>query len=372
MSCKKNILLFAFFSEVTGVFDSPPLKNNMVYAMQCRFILQTLINHEDFHEFREKLDRIRAIRAVDIFAPLAEDKQEKKVIEETNGEDTRESNLVTSTLEEYEAEISSLNRKICDRSLSMTEDELQDECHKIQKYIDYVESHSSIRCHFNIQHQRNKWKQEKDYNNQQLSDPEKQITDIRDYYWSIRECDKELKRDIQSFIKDIARKTVRDVVEKREKLLGLILQYDKKTSSDESLKYEKCKNALQEINDCLPELYYMHVKFRSEPFVEHCVEFWKALDSGDTASLKSSWIYMCQRLYYLFKNHMYDKYYLTKEIFRRFANTSNNDTWQEIGDLLENMPKHEDEYYNIDTTIWFVRCQSNAANQPHLGTPSHT
>ena len=359
---QKSLLLFAFFGEVAGVFHFRLEKNDMLYLISCEKTLQRLMNQEDFYKFKEKLEKIQAIRSKDIFAPPTNDKQEKKVTEETK-----------STLEQYEAETSNLNQKIYDESLTLTEDELQDECHKIQEYIDYIESHSSKRCHFNIQHARDQWKQKKDYNNQQLSEPEKQITRIRDYYWSIRECDKELKRDIQSFIKDIASKTLPDVVEKRKKIFALILQYKDKASSDESLKYKNCETALQEINDRLPQLYITYVKFQSEPFVEYCVEFWKALDSGDTASLKRSWNDMCQRLYYLFANGMYEHVELTKAIMRPFANTSKRThIWLEIYDLLEKMPKHQDKYYKIDQTKWFVRCQENAANQSHLGTRSHT
>ena len=112
----------------------------------------------------------------------------------------------TPTFEKFKIERRQLLEQIFDDSVTMTEDELQDKCQKLQKDVLYIESYLHKDCNFDIQFIRDRWKQCHDYDNHQLSEPEKRITKIRDYYWSIRECDKELKRDIQSFIQNIASK----------------------------------------------------------------------------------------------------------------------------------------------------------------------
>ena len=172
----------------------------------------------------------------------------------------------TPTFEKFQIERRQLMEQIFDDSVTMTEDELQDKCQKLQKDVQYIESYLHKDCNFDIQFIRDRWKQCHDYDNHQLSEPEKRITKIRDYYWSIRECDKELKRDIQSFIQNIASKTVSDVVQEKKKLYDIRMEYDRKFTLYVS-KYEHFKNALREIEEYLPTLYYKFAKFNSEPLV---------------------------------------------------------------------------------------------------------
>ena len=129
----------------------------------------------------------------------------------------------TPTFEKFRDERSQFMDKVFDYSVTMTEDELQDKCQKLQKDVQYIESYLHKDCNFDIDYIRRTWNNFHDPDNDQLSKPEKRITKIRDYYWSIRECDKQLKRDIQHFIQNIAGKTVTvsGVVQEKTKLYNI-------------------------------------------------------------------------------------------------------------------------------------------------------
>ena len=65
--------------------------------------------------------------------------------------------------------------------------------------------------------------------------------------YTCRECDKELKRDIQSFIQNIASKTVSDVVQMKTKLYNTIMDY---YSKQENFEYcTQLSQSLNKIND---------------------------------------------------------------------------------------------------------------------------
>lgn len=158
--------------------------------------------------------------------------------------------------EKFKIEKQNLVDEILDDSVKMTEDELQDKCHLVQQDVWQIKSYLHEDCEFNIDHIRDLWELYKDPENHQLSEPEKRIARIRDFYWVIRECDEEfpkLKHDIQSFIKNIARKTMSDVVQKQRELSTA-----KSLSASKIKQHHKCKNfqiALTEISEYLPIVY---------------------------------------------------------------------------------------------------------------------
>ena len=126
------------------------------------------------------------------------------------------------TFEEFEVNRSKLMRQVMNSKHEMTEDELQDECKSLQKDAKWIETFLKKKCNFNIEDVRKTWKQFHDPDDNALSKPEKRIANIRDYYWSIRKCDKELKSEIQEFIKKIDSKTVSEIEKKRNKLSNII------------------------------------------------------------------------------------------------------------------------------------------------------
>ena len=150
----------------------------------------------------------------------------------------------TPTFEKFRAEYSSFMDRVFDDSVTMTEDELQYECQKLQEDVLYIKSYLHKDCNFDIQFIRKQWQSSHDRNNDQLSKPEKIITKIRDFYWSIRECDKQLKDDIQLFLRNIAGKTVSDVVQMKTKLYKIRMEYERKHTLG-SRKYEDFKDLVQ-------------------------------------------------------------------------------------------------------------------------------
>ena len=76
---------------------------------------------------------------------------------------------------------------------------------------------------------------------------------------------------------------------------------------------------------------------------------------------------MCERRFYLFEHKMDKSFQLVSEIKTHLPYKPQFD-FSKIAKLIQNMPKTEREYYDIETTEWFVQCQKNAAkNEAEAG-----
>ena len=264
----------------------------------------------------------------------------------------------TPTFEKFQIERRQLMEQIFDDSVTMTEDELQDKCHELQKDVRYIESDLHKDCNFDIQCIRDVWSRHKK-DKYPLSAPEKIITKIRDFYWSIRECDKQLKDDIQLFIRNIAGKTVSDVVQMKTKLYNIRMEYERNYTLW-SRKYEDFKDALREIEEYLPILYYKFNDVETEPLVQFCVNFLNALTIGNTAYLKTSWTSMRKRRSELSANKM-DPGNAEAQWCKAIHDKKRIVPIGKILRLFHDIPKDEDENYNLEKTEWFLECQKNAA-----------
>ena len=136
----------------------------------------------------------------------------------------------TWTLKEYEAEYSKFIQRVR-YSVEMTEDDLQDACQKLLKASRWIQKFlAPQKCNYlekrDIADIRKAWK--KNHNNHELSEQEKLIPQIRDHYWCIRESDKKLKMDIQSFIKNIASKTEHELLEMKKELRDIMRECQEK------------------------------------------------------------------------------------------------------------------------------------------------
>ena len=264
----------------------------------------------------------------------------------------------TPTFEKFQIERRQLMQQIFDDSVTMTEDELQDKCHELQKDVRYIESRLHKDCNFDIQFIRDQWNHCQHSNNE-LTEPEKRITKIRDFYWSIRECDKQLKKDIQLFIQEIAGKTVSDVVQMKTKLYKIRMEYERNYELY-GKKYEDFKDALREIEEYLPPLYYQFNDVKTEPLVQFCVNFLNALTIGNTAYLKTSWTSMRKRRSELSANKM-DPGNAEAQWCNAIHDKKRIMPIYQISKLFNDIPKDEDENYILEKSEWFLQCQKNAA-----------
>ena len=264
----------------------------------------------------------------------------------------------TPTFEKFQNERRQLMEQIFDDSLTMTEDDLQDKCHELQKDVRYIESRLHKDCNFDIQFTRDQWNHCQHSNNE-LTKPEKIITKIRDFYWSIRECDKQLKKDIQLFIQEIAGKTVSDVVQMKTKLYKIRMEYERNYELY-GKKYEDFKDALREIEEYLPPLYYQFNDVKTEPLVQFCVNFLNALTIGNVAYLKTSWTRMRKRRSELSANKM-DPSNAEAQWCNAIHDKKRIVPLGQILRLFHDIPKDEDENYILEKSEWFLQCQKNAA-----------
>lgn len=265
----------------------------------------------------------------------------------------------TPTFEKFWAEYSTFMDRVFDDSVTMTEDELQHECQKLQEDVLYIQSYLHKDCNFDIQFIREQWQSSHDRNNDQLSKPEKRITKIRDFYWSIRECDKQLKDDIQLFIRNIAGKTVSDVVQMKTKLYNIRKKYDLNYELY-GRKYEEFKDALREIEEFLPRLYYQFNDVKTEPLVQFCVNFLNALTSGNQTYLERNWTFIRKRRSDLWANKM-DPGNAVAQWCDAIHQKKRIVPIGQISRLFHDIPKDEDEKYILEESEWFLECQKNAA-----------